>query len=281
MTGGPFAFRRRADSIDPVRAFVVDAFTDRPFRGNPAGVVLLGPSAADAAWMQSVAAELRHSETAFVGPPGPGGVRPLRWFTPATEVDLCGHATLATAHVLATVEGPAPIAFDTRSGVLRAESSGDGAIRLDFPAKEAVPIDEPAGLARALGTDLVAAFRCGTDDVLVEVADAAAVAGLVPDIDAVAAVDCRGVIVTAVADAGADHDFVSRFLAPRVGVPEDPVTGSAHCALAPFWSARLGRPELVGVQLSPRGGRVGTMLRGDRVLLAGRAVTVLDGELAV
>lgn len=264
-----------------MRAFVVDAFTEHPFAGNPAGVALLGSPGADAAWMQSLAAELRHSETAFVGPAGDDGVRPLRWFTPAAEVDLCGHATLASAHVLASVDGPGTFAFDTRSGRLTAEVAGDGAITLDFPVKEAVPAEEPAGLATALGTELLGAYRCRTDDVLVEVADAATVAGLRPDIDGVAAVPCRGVIVTAAADPGTGADFVSRFFAPRVGVAEDPVTGSAHCALAPFWANRLGRDDLVGDQLSPRGGRVRVGLRADRVLLTGRAVTVLAGELHV
>lgn len=267
-----------------MRAFVVDAFTDRPFRGNPAGVVLLdtdSDTAADASWMQDVAAELRHSETAFLHPPDDDGSRRLRWFTPATEVDLCGHATLASAHVLASLDGPGTLVFDTRSGRLTAAVAGDGRITLDFPAKPAEPAEPIAGLAEALGAHIVATHRCRTDDVLVEVADPTTVAGLRPDIAAVAAVPCRGVIVTAAADAGADHDFVSRFFAPRVGVDEDPVTGSAHCALAPFWSARLGRDDLVGVQLSARGGRIDVGLRGDRVLLTGRAVTVLDGTLGV
>ncbi len=261
-----------------MRAFVIDAFTDRAFAGNPAGVVLLdGP--ADPGWMQSLAAELRHSETAFVEPARPDGVLPLRWFTPAAEVDLCGHATLAAAHALSGLGGPGSLAFDTRSGLLTADVSPDGTITLDFPVKEAAAADPVPGLAAALGVAVLDTYRCGTGDVLVEVADAATVAALRPDIAAVGEMPYRGVIVTAAGDPDADHDFVSRFFAPSVGVPEDPVTGSAHCALAPFWARRLGRTELVGAQVSPRGGRVVVSLHGERVLLSGRAVTVLAGEL--
>lgn len=226
--------------------------------------------------MQNVAAELRHSETAFVLPRADGGYR-LRWFTPAAEVRLCGHATLAAAHVLAGRGASAPFAFHTHSGVLTAAIDGSD-VTLDFPAQPLTPIDEPDGLADALGTEPCATYGNGVD-VAVEVADETAVRDLAPDIAALRGVDCRGVIVTAQATAGGGADFVSRFFGPRVGVDEDPVTGSAHCALAPFWAARLGRASLVGAQLSPRGGRVAVELRGDRVLLRGRAVTVLEGSL--
>ena len=237
--------------------------------------MLLDASANDA-WMQSVAAELRHSETAFVVPRDDGGYD-LRWFTPAAEVQLCGHATLATAHVLAGQGAAGPLAFHTHSGVLTA-AINDGDIELDFPAQSPAPIDEPQGLAVALGTSLRSTYGNGVD-VLVEVADEETVRDLAPDIAALRRVDCRGVVVTAQANEGSDVDFVSRFFAPRVGVDEDPVTGSAHCALAPFWTRRLGRSSLVGAQLSPRGGRVGVEVRGDRVMLRGRAVTVLEGSL--
>lgn len=227
-------------------------------------------------WMQQLAAELRHSETAFVMPRADGSYH-LRWFTPAAEVRLCGHATLATAHVLAGRDARGPFAFQTHSGVLTA-TVDDGMITLDFPVQRPAPVDEPGGLADALGVVPRVIYGNGVD-VLVEVADEATVRGLDPDLTALRGVECRGVIVTAVADEGSDADFVSRFFAPRVGVDEDPVTGSAHCALAPFWADRLGRMTLVGAQLSARGGRVTVELRGDRVLLRGRAVTVLEGSL--
>jgi PhzF family phenazine biosynthesis protein len=238
--------------------------------------VLLEVPATDE-WMQNVAAELRHSETAFVLPRADDGYQ-LRWFTPAAEVRLCGHATLAAAHVLAGRGRPAPFAFHTHSGVLTAAVDA-GEVTLDFPAQPPTPTEQPAGLVEALGAEVRAIYSNGID-VLVEVADESAVHEVAPDISALRAVDCRGVIVTAPADADRQGvDFVSRFFAPRVGVDEDPVTGSAHCALAPFWAARLGRDELVGVQLSARGGRIAVELRGERVLLRGRAVTVLAGSL--
>ncbi|HZC69685.1 MAG TPA: PhzF family phenazine biosynthesis protein [Jatrophihabitans sp.] len=259
-----------------MRVFVVDAFTDVAFRGNPAGVVLLDATVDDA-WMQQVAAELRHSETAFVARRD-DGAHDLRWFTPAVEVSLCGHATLATTHVLVTTGHAGPFVFHTLSGALRTERDEDGLISMDFPAQPTHPVEEPAGLLGALGVPAKEISGNGID-VLVEVADAATVRNLAPDIAALREVDCRGVIVTAGADADADHDFVSRFFAPRVGVDEDPVTGSAHCALGPYWTARLGQRSLAGVQLSPRGGRVGVDVRGDRALLRGRATTVLAGTL--
>jgi PhzF family phenazine biosynthesis protein len=258
-----------------VQVFVVDAFTDAAFSGNPAGVVLLD-SAADEKWMQQVAAEMRHAETAFVVVADTGPL-PLRWFTPAVEVDLCGHATLATAAVLAHVGRTGPFRFATRSGELAASQSQRG-FTLDFPAKPVSPMPTPDGLADALGSEPVGVYANGMD-VLAELPNAGLVRELRPDIAALGAVECRGVIVTAAADDGADHHFVSRFFAPRVGVDEDPVTGSAHCALAPFWAARLGRACLTGVQVSPRGGRVKVRLAGERVELSGSAVVVLAGEL--
>ena len=259
----------------PLPLFVLDAFTPRPFAGNPAAVCLLdGPR--PEAWMQALAAEMNLSETAFLL--GEGDAFRLRWFTPKAEVDLCGHATLASAHVLWSegVSALPVLRFHTRSGLLAAAREGDSMI-LDFPAVRAAPVSEDPGLARALGVSLRHLARNGMD-YLVEVADEATVRALKPDLAAVADLPVRGVIVTA---ASAEYDFVSRFFAPRVGVPEDPVTGSAHCALGPFWAERLGKSELRAYQASPRGGEVGVSVRGDRVHLAGRAVTVVRGQVIV
>jgi predicted PhzF superfamily epimerase YddE/YHI9 len=261
-----------------VRIFVVDAFTDRAFSGNPAGVVLLD-APAEPGWMQCVAAEMRHAETAFVVVGDDRGELGLRWFTPAVEVDLCGHATLASAAALSHIGRRGPFRFATRSGTLTAQPTDSG-FALDFPAKPVTPRPAPVGLTEALQVKALGVHGNGMD-LLVEVADAATVRGLQPDIAALAEVECRGVIVTAAADTDADHDFVSRFFAPRVGVDEDPVTGSAHCALAPFWAQRLGCDRLTGVQLSPRGGRVNVQIAGERVGLNGSAVVVLAGDLLV
>jgi PhzF family phenazine biosynthesis protein len=257
--------------------FHVDAFAAGPFRGNPAAVCLLA-APRPGKWMQSVAAEMNLSETAFVAPAA-GGFR-LRWFTPTVEVDLCGHATLASAHVLWS-EGLAPatdgLRFRTRSGVLTA-TQRDGGIELDFPARPAAPCKAPAGLARALGAAVRWVGR-NQDDYLVELASERAVRELAPDLAAIARLPVRGVIVTAAA--ARQFDFVSRFFGPAVGVPEDPVTGSAHCAPAPFWADRLARPRLRGYQASVRGGVVETEVVGDRVRLLGTACTVVRGELLV
>ncbi|NIH78315.1 PhzF family phenazine biosynthesis protein [Amycolatopsis viridis] len=253
-----------------MRISIVDAFTSTPFAGNPAGVVLLD-APAETAWMQSVAAELRHSETAFVEVSGDGPKR-LRWFTPTVEVDLCGHATLATGHVLGGEQ-----VFTTRSGELRTRADG-GWVSMDFPHDPPRPAaDDVLG---ALPGVTVTSVARGKWDILVEVADAAEVRGLKPDLDVVAGWDARCVIVTAPGDRD-DVDFVSRVFGPAVGVPEDPVTGSAHCLLAPHWAGKLGRDELVGEQASERGGIVRVRLDGDRVTLSGQAVTVLSGELHV
>ncbi|HUF36662.1 MAG TPA: PhzF family phenazine biosynthesis protein [Gemmatimonadales bacterium] len=254
----------------------VDAFTDRPFAGNPAAVCLLGATR-DTEWMQQVAREMNLAETAFLVP-RPDGFG-LRWFTPGVEVDLCGHATLASAHVLWEEErlGSGDTArFHTRSGLLTAARS-EGLIWLDFPVTPAEPVPPPAQLAETLGAVPLWAGR-SPFDWLVELESAAVVRALDPDLSRLARIEARGVIVTARADDGR-HDFVSRFFAPAAGVPEDPVTGSAHCALAPFWAERLGRTELAGYQASSRGGTVRTRLRGERVLLGGEAVTVARGEV--
>lgn len=259
---------------------VVDAFTDRPFRGNPAGVCLPIGEPGDA-WMQAVAAELNLSETAYLSPRGDSDFD-LRWFTPRREVDLCGHATLASAHRLweSGVADEDSIRFHTRSGVLVASRAGEE-IELDFPSQPPHPTPAPAGLAEALGGTPVWTGRNAQDDVFVELADEAAVRGLDPDFGALAKIQARGIVVCATAD-GSDesgYDFVSRFFAPRYGIDEDPVTGSAHCALAPFWAERRGRRELVGWQASARGGTVRTRVAGDRVVLGGRAVTIWTGEI--
>jgi PhzF family phenazine biosynthesis protein len=258
-----------------MRAFVVDAFTEAVFGGNPAGVVLLD-APADAVWMQQVAAEFRHAETAFVVP-RPDGAYDLRWFTPLVEVDLCGHATLAAAHVLASVGAAGPLRFHTRSGELSA-SVADGTIALDFPAQPPHRIDVLIGLETALDLEIDAAWTNDVD-LLVEAPSASAVLDVTPDLAAIRRLAYRGVVVTARADKGADHDFVSRFFGPRVGVDEDPVTGSAHCMLAPFWAERLGRTSLVAVQLSARRGRLAVDVLGARVVLRGSAVTFLAGAL--
>ncbi|GGW99075.1 PhzF family phenazine biosynthesis protein [Streptomyces lomondensis] len=270
-----------------MRIRIVDAFTDRPFSGNPAGVLLLNDADAfpDDTWLRNVALEVNHSETAFAHPLPEGGEADwaLRWFTPAAEVALCGHATLATAHVLhgsGVHEGP--VRFATRSGVLVATPAADGSFTLDFPTAPLTRIDPPVGLAQALGAEPLTVLHTGPNvgDLLVEVADEKTVHALSPDVRALAAHSERGVIATArAADPARGYDFVSRCFFPNVGIDEDPVTGSAHTALAPFWSERLGRPRLTGLQASPRSGRVRTELRGDRTLLTGRAVTVIEGEL--
>ena len=258
----------------------VDAFTDTVFAGNPAAICVLR-SPAEADWMQTVAAEMNLSETAFLVPradPVADGYD-LRWFTPAHEVDLCGHATLASAHVLwrtGALDESATARFHTRSGLLTA-AQADGWIDLDFPAEPMETVDDPGGLADSLGVEALWVGR-NRMDYMVEVASENAVRGLAPDLNKLAQVETRGVIVTAAGD-DPDVDFVSRFFAPRYGVNEDPVTGSAHCALAPFWGARLGRDRMTARQISPRGGVVRVAVVGDRVRLSGQAVTVMRGEL--
>lgn len=246
---------------------MVDAFTDRPFGGNPAAVAVLDRFPDDVT-MQAVAGELNLSETAFAAV-RPDGAYDLRWFTPTTEVDLCGHATLATAHVLG---GTAR--FHTRSGLLTCTRQPEGTIGMDFPADPPQVADPPAGLPIADPRW----FGRARFDVLVELAEADAVRAFQPDLAALAALGGRSVILTAAGDR-AGVDCVSRVFGPNVGIPEDPVTGSAHCCLAVFWSQRTGKDRLLGYQASRRGGTVSMTLRGDRVGLAGRAVTVAEVRL--
>jgi len=261
--------------MKPQPICVVDAFTDRPFAGNPAAVCAFDAYPDDAR-LSAIAREMNLSETAF-GVRRADGDWDLRWFTPGAEVDLCGHATLATAHVLGLPE----VRFHTRSGVLTARTGDDGWIDLDFPALPPAAADDVdvAGLALVLGVAPVGVWR-SRFDLLIELADGATVRSLRPRIDGLVAFGARGYIVTAAGDR-AGIDIVSRFFAPAVGVPEDPVTGSAHCALAPFWAERLGRTELVAEQASARGGLLRLRLQGDRVVLSGRAVTTWRGELLV
>ena len=284
----------------------VDAFTDVAFAGNPAAVCV-GEGPRDEAWMQAVAVEMNLSETAFLHPVGQAWA--LRWFTPGGEVDLCGHATLAAAHVLWAEGHLDPVAtarFATASGELTATRGPDG-ITLDFPATPpwfagegavapAIPArlvasggDERSPLPPATVAELLDALGlAGRGDVtvgrtrfdaFVVVEDLAALLGLAPDHGRLARVDLRGAIVTAAGGCEPDVDLTSRFFAPALGIPEDPVTGSAHCALGPFWAARLGKRRLVAHQASPRGGRLTVEPVGDRVRLTGRAVTVLRGDL--
>jgi len=264
-----------------MRLLQIDAFTDEPFAGNPAAVCLLD-APAEQEWMQKVAREMNLSETAFLyRKPDAFG---LRWFTPAAEVELCGHATLASAHALWEEEVLDPgesALFDTLSGRLTATRHGDG-IEMDFPAENPEPCEPLPGLLDSLGSVAPVALARSRFDILVEIADEAAVRALRPDYERLSAFPVRGVMVTARAGpdlAASGVDFVSRFFAPALGVNEDPVTGSAHCCLGPWWADRLGTDDLVGRQVSDRGGTVGVRVRSDRVLLAGRAVTVFKGEL--
>ncbi|MFI5052870.1 MAG: PhzF family phenazine biosynthesis protein [Acidimicrobiia bacterium] len=264
----------------PIPLFQVDAFTAESFRGNPAAVCLLDDTA-DGAWMQSVATEMNLSETAFVAPAPDGDSYTLRWFTPKVEVDLCGHATLATAHTLwesYRLDPEEEARFHTASGELTCTVDADETIWMDFPALVSAEIDEPAGLAAALGVTPVRVAR-NHHQYLVELASVDEVRQLRPDLARIAAIETRAVVVTALAKDGDGCDFVSRCFAPRVGIDEDPVTGSAHCALGPWWAARRGRTRLVGYQASARGGVVQVEVQGERVRLGGHAVTVLRGEL--
>jgi predicted PhzF superfamily epimerase YddE/YHI9 len=252
-----------------IELVVVDAFTDRPFSGNPAAVTILERFPPDW-WMLLVAREMNLSETAFLVP-RPGGDYDLRWFTPGAEVDLCGHATLASAHVLG---GSAR--FHTRSGWLQCDRSPSGEIQMDFPADSVGPVDIPL---EDLGVKVVDVVK-GRTDVLVEVDDAAWLRAWTPDTTAIRRLGVRGLILTAAGD-DVGIDFVSRFFAPSVGIDEDPVTGSAHTTLGPYWSARTGKTEMTGYQASPRGGTVKVRVAGDRIVLSGQAVTMSEVRMQV
>jgi PhzF family phenazine biosynthesis protein len=265
----------------------VDAFTQDAFGGNPAGIVFL-ESPRNAAWLQAVAAEMNLSETAFLLRRADGRFD-LRWFTPAVEVTLCGHATLASAHALwstGRADTGAPIVFETLSGALTAKpssarTSADGAITIDLPLRPVTPATLPVDVLAALRIQPIAVHAAskgpGGIDYIVECADEATVAAARPDMGPLKGVD-GGVILTARASTHG-WDFVSRYFAPAFGIDEDPVTGSAHCALAPYWAERLGRPTLTARQVSKRGGTLEVTVDRDRVRLTGHAVTVLSGEL--
>ena len=260
-----------------VPLYLVDAFSNRPFAGNPAAVCL--PDAGrDRVWMQAAAAEMNQAETAFLRRRD-NGDWDLRWFTPTVEVELCGHATLASAHVLwetGRVPAPNSIRFHTHSGILTC-TRRDTRIEMDFPAEPASPVQSPAEEAFALGVSPTFVGR-NRMDMLVVIDSAAELRRLVPDFNQVAQIKARGVIVTAKSDVP-EADFVSRFFAPQSGINEDPVTGSAHCCLGPYWRGVLGKDELVGYQASKRGGTVGVRCVGSRVFLGGSAVMVVEGQL--
>jgi PhzF family phenazine biosynthesis protein len=257
----------------------VDAFTAVPFGGNPAAICVTDAPLEDS-WMKSVAMEMNLSETAFLHPQDDGFA--LRWFTPAIEVALCGHATLASAHVL-WQDGHLPVGkqarFYTKSGLLTADlvADSDGWIELDFPAKKSEPADPPPQLLEALGVDAIYVGR-NQFDYLVEVQSEEQLRALNPDHTQLRKLPVRGIIVTSRSD---DYDFVSRFFAPGSGIDEDPVTGSAHTALTPYWAEKLSKTEMRAFQASKRGGHLRVRLDGDRVKMAGQAVTVLRGELLV
>lgn len=261
-----------------MRLLQVDAFTAEAFKGNPAAVCLL-EGERDDAWMQNVAAEMNLAATAFPLPRD-GGYS-LRWFTPAVELALCGHATLASAHALWSegVTSDDTLRFHTKSGVLTAARAGE-LIELDFPATLAEPADPPPVLLESLGVANPVDVGRNKFDYLVEVDSEETVRALDPDHARLRTISTRGVIVTS-RSSSPDFDFVSRFFAPRLGIDEDPVTGSAHCCLAPYWSVRLGKDTMTAFQASKRGGVVRVRLAGDRVKLGGRAVTVLRGTLEV
>ncbi|MCJ7623395.1 MAG: PhzF family phenazine biosynthesis protein [Anaerolineaceae bacterium] len=258
--------------------YQVDAFTNQPFRGNPAGICLLAEPKPEA-WMQSVAAEMNLSETAFLLPEKDG--YQLRWFTPLVEVDLCGHATLGSAHLLWEI-GKAPqgseIRFHTRSGLLSASQNKDW-IELNFPFAEVRAASAPEGLIESLAIEPLFTGNDGTD-YLLEVENEAIVRALQPDFNLLKNVETRCVIVTSRASSG-EYDFVSRVFAPQTGVNEDPVTGSAHCALTAYWHKELKKSTFYAYQASGRGGELRLRLEGERVIISGQAVTVLHGVLLV
>ena len=260
--------------------FHVDAFSDAAFGGNPAAVFTL-THAADDAWMQSVAAEFNQAASVFLWPHEDPFKRAwqLRWFSPSSELALCGHGTIAASYVLwseGILRPDQTAKYETQSGQLSAEYAPSGAITLDFPSTPPVETDPPDTLLKALGTEATYVGR-STHDYIVEVASAEIVRSLAPDLGLLKEVETRGVIVTAMGDS-AEFDFISRFFAPRVGIPEDPVTGSAHCCLAPYWAKRLDKQALTGYQASSRGGQVKVALAGDRIKLGGKAKILVRGD---
>jgi PhzF family phenazine biosynthesis protein len=267
--------------IKGLEMYLVDSFAEEQFQGNPAAVCIMDGEREDE-WQQKVAAEMNASETAFLLPLGdePREGYSLRWFSPAAEVDLCGHATLASAHVLwesGRLAQTEAAVFHTRSGVLTCLREGEW-LRMDFPSEPAAELDPPQGLLEALGLANVRYIGANRLDIVVEVESEAEVVGLKPDYSRLVQVPTRGVIVTARADR-IGVDFVSRFFCPRIGVNEDPVTGSAHCLLTPYWQERLERDELTAFQASARGGWLRLRAEGERVVIYGKALTFLSGRL--
>lgn len=256
--------------------YQVDSFSSVPFHGNPAGVCILSGQQADE-WMQNVALEMNLSETAFLLKEG--STYRLRWFTPRVEVDLCGHATLASAHILWETGREArtsQLQFNTRSGLLKADFN-DGWIELNFPKAAVKKAEPPQGMLDALGVQALFVGNDGTD-YLVEIESDPQLRALQPDMTRLEKVSSRGVIVTARStDKG--YDFISRFFGPQVGIPEDPVTGSAHCALSPYWAEKLGKETFLAYQASARGGELRLRIEDDRVIIGGKAVTVIEGTL--
>lgn len=256
-----------------MKLYLADAFANKPFEGNPAGVCLL-PAPADDAWMQCMASEVNAAETSFLYRERMGYA--LRWFTPEEEVDLCGHATLAAAHILwetGELKPDEQAVFYTKSGRLTAERQRDGSIQLNFPVEEDREVPAPEALLRALHAAVPKYVGRNRMDYIAELESEAVVRNLKPDLQALDSLDCRGLIVTAKSDTP-EFDFVSRFFAPNAGIPEDPVTGSAHCCLGPYWMRRLGKSIFSAYQASKRGGRLAVEVAGDRVRIGGRAVTV-------
>jgi PhzF family phenazine biosynthesis protein len=263
-----------------VRLRTVDAFTDIPFTGNPAAVVELDSAPSDE-WLAAVARETGLSDTAFIiREQLPEADFRLRWFTPAAEVDLCGHATLASAHCLFEDGVEAPVRFATRSGLLTVARRGDGAIVMDFPASAPREVAVDDAVSEALRVQVRWTGRASVNNFLIaRLADEGTVRELTPDLAALTLLNAPAVIVTSTADPDQTYDFVSRVFAPKIGIEEDPVTGSSHTVLGPYWSTELGRTTLVGFQISARPGLVGVEVNGDRVAVSGRAVTVFDGIL--
>ncbi len=261
----------------------VDAFTETPFTGNPAAVLVLDETPSDE-WMAAVARETNLSDTGFViREEVPDADFRLRWFTPTVEVNLCGHATLASAHCLFEDGTLGPIRFATRSGVLTVDRRPDGSLAMDFPAWTLAEVEARSAVSDALGAPVAWTGQTTNGAFLLALmADEQSVRALNPDLDAVAMLGSSvGLIPTAPADPEREYDFVSRVFAPQAGIPEDPVTGSAHTVLAPYWASRLGRTTLTGLQVSARSGLVGVELNGDRVTITGRAVTIFDGTFSV
>jgi PhzF family phenazine biosynthesis protein len=263
--------------MNAIPAFIIDAFASRPFAGNPAAVCVLHKAVPEA-WMQSIASEFNLSETAFLLRLEPG-LWSLRWFTPQCEVNLCGHATLASAHVLANelMVPHSVYRFATKSGELRAMGLDNG-FQLDFPATSTAPLAANDVRNTQVKGGVSGLYQAG-EDLLLELASAEAVQQFQPDLNAIRQLGCRGLIVTAAGEKGVD--FVSRFFAPAYGIDEDPVTGSAHCGLADYWHRRLGKHHFIAKQVSKRGGDLEVMLEGNRVLLVGQAITTLRASLAV